>query len=700
LPDDAASAATVDAPGSADVEVLQRAAQYPLRPDAAKFEPTVQMRPGEKRRLALTVRRLQNSSGRTRLIVKAIAGTTYLRHEIDIALPGIESIRLLADGPPGSWQATAQGLVLHPWPNRRTEYRLRMINESGRDRVVDVAWLALNQRPTVTIPRSLLPGESADDLLQQLGPTRELIRYDETALPADRAIDMPFPKPPEKDEPFPANQNLATGVAWLGGEEAEDDAPPAPSVRHGILIMARDREAGQVLLRLIAFRPQRPQRYLRTRVDYNLARERIEIHVSPRDPSLVPPEGILVRCEFPQPLPPGTEAQIEGIIGAPNYEAELFVHVPPETRRMFPFALTADGFPRAFSYRVPCWSSLKDVAEASDQLTARILSPEPGTAFAAPAELLPIRLEVDAPQGAFENGRDVVEIGIDADRDREFRDEPTWKLYSDRQAEILLPAVGAGGRIEFAAQVGDFELRIPGSGYLNQRVNLLARVQAGNAEQWSEPVEIVLDAEPPRTLRVGLEPAGVAPMGETLLVSVVAGDEQLSGVAKVEVGFDIESNGRFSDELPPLPATRNEEGVWQVELPVDAPLELGPTTVLVRASDRVGNQSELTKVDVVVATPEQAEMLQQKATNRVSGFVRYGGLALADAEVVLLDETDAVYATRRTDERGHFVFPEVLLGIYRLKVRGLARNRPRLYEATLEVAAPPAKPLQLNIDLR
>ncbi|MCH5372819.1 MAG: hypothetical protein JJ992_02495, partial [Planctomycetes bacterium] len=422
-------------------------------------------------------------------------------------------------------------------------------------------------------------------------------------------------KPPKKDEPFPENQDLATGVVWLGGEEAEEDAAPPPSVRHGILVAARDRDAGQVLLRLIEFQPQRPQRYLRARVGYDLARERIDIRVSPVDPSLVPPDGIPVRCEFPTPLPPGTEAQIEGIIGSPNYYADLFIHVPPETRRVFPLVLTADGFPRSFSYRVHCWSSVKDVPETSDRLSARILSPEPGTAYAAPAETLGVQLQIDAPLGAFENGRDVVEIGIDADRDREFRDEPTWKLYSDRQAEIHLRAVGADGAIEFATQVGDFELQIPGSGYLNQRVNLLARVQVGDAQRWSDSVELILDAEPPKTLRVALKPARIAPMGKSLIATVTATDGQLSGVASVEAGFDVEGDGSFSDEMPPLPASRDDEGVWRVELPIDAPLELGQTTLLIRATDRVGNQSEMTKVDVVIVTPEEAEMLGRQGTN-------------------------------------------------------------------------------------
>ena len=292
----------------------------------------------------------------------------------------------------------------------------------------------------------------------------------------------------------------------------------------------------------------------------------------------------------------------------------------------------------------------------------------------------------------------MVEVGVDADRDREFRDDALLKLYSDRQAEILLKPLNANGTLRFETAVSDFKVHVPGGSLQNARVNLLARVQAGGWQQWSESVEVILDQSGPRVDQIRLFPDRVAVDGSELEVHVWGGDDQLSGIASVQVGFDVERDGEFSEQVAPVPAERGEFGAWIAKLPVNG-VELGPVTLLVQATDAVGNTSEIAKIGAEVISEEQATARRDAAVNRVIGTAVYGGVPVPNTEVTL--EGEVKLEPVRTNDQGRFVFVDVPPGTYKLFARGVARNRPRKIEiADVEVLPAPAKATSLQLELK
>ena len=131
-------------------------------------------------------------------------------------------------------------------------------------------------------------------------------------------------------------------------------------------------------------------------------------------------------------------------------------------------------------------------ADRDDVVAVRILNPKSGKSLSSPQVELPVDLEVDAPWGAFDERRDYIEIGLDRNRDRELRGDPTLKIFSDRQADVELLDWTGAGVLSVTARVGDLKLALPAAGLQNIRSNVLARVQVGAKVSWSEPVEVRL----------------------------------------------------------------------------------------------------------------------------------------------------------------------------------------------------------------
>lgn len=692
----------------------ERATWYPPRPDEAGLAATMEMGPGESRTFTLDIQRSTAAGRSTRLIVSAVAGTgvshSYPRHEIAVELPPVESFRVVPEGPPGGATEANDALVLHPWPNRATDYRFALANDGPADKKVTVELLGLTQPSAVSLPSWLLPATAADDLLRQHGPAVSLSRIEDLTLPTGgRPVSLPWPnvslKPDASEAPAAEPDDAAPGPAPAAAKPPE--GPPPPSVRFGLLFVVRDKETGRVALRRVDFRPQRPRRYVRASVGYDAVREQIRIRIAPRrsdggaagESRVVPPSGIRVQCQFARPLPRGTESQLTGLLRRDDDVVELYAQVPREEQRTETFYLHVDGYPRAFVFRVPCLEASSELPEVKDELAVRVTSPAPLRAFAAPAERVAVRFEVDAPAGAFESRRDWIDVGLDRDRDREFRDEPTLRLHSDRQAEVRLAGFGPAGQVRFGTEVGDFAVEVPAGGASNLRANVLARVQAGDAWRWSEPVEVVLDGTGPRIDSVVVRPDRDVVAGAELEVVVTADDGGLAGVEKVEAGFDVERKGRFAPSAPAVPAARLPDGGWLAKVPATAPP--GPITLLVRATDAAGNAGDFAKLPVRVLSKEEAEAAQKSATNRVTGVVRYGGVALPGAEVTLEGgEPVKRLGPELTDDRGAFTFPAVPPGAYKLKARGLTKNRPRIAERQITVDPPPARLQRIELDAK
>lgn len=690
---------------------------YPLQPAAIGGPASWEIASGAARDVRLVVRRKGAAGRSTRLIVKFVGHDFAVRHELNVLMSALDAITLVPSGFSGSWTRQESLLVLHPLPNQRTDFRFALANQGETEKTVDVEVLA-PQRPLVSPGVLSLPESEA---LDAIGPTESLGRNPRLKLPAGGQL-VPF-LPVGGDEPaesatsrlLPGGPERGVrldgqvGGAVNGGPEdapepaADATAPGAGRlaallgrrVNHGLLFVIRDGETKQTLFRRLEVRPLHPRAYLNVSVGYDLAQQRIEISVKPRDRDLIPPNGLKVRCETPEPLPPGSESRLEGTIAAPQFEARLYLRTPADEGRAQSLSIGAGNYPRAFFYRVPCGVASADLPEADDVLAVRVLAPETGKWYKAPVETIPVKVEVDAPRGAFANGRDMVEIGLDVDRDREFRGELSLPFSSDRQSEAATRGF-QGAVLPIETRVGDFEFDLPTGGLQNTRANVLGRVRVGNRSAWSAPVEVVLDGAPPVIRRVHLNPKTPPASGGEVEVIVSAVDGQMSGVDRVDVGLDPRLTGEFGADASPVPATPGEPTVWTAKVPL-ADVEPGQSQILVRAFDRAGNASPVTKLALTVL-PKQGDKDAQKAAavpGRIDGEVKYAERPIPNADVFLEGDVDPKTRKRKTvgatkaDAQGKFVFARVPPGTYVVRVRGLANNRMRLGSQEVKVVSPP-----------
>lgn len=694
-----------------------RAAEYPLRPDLADLPPTLRLTPGNAAELRLAVRGRGASARPARLVVKIIAGGEYVRHAADVHLASFDAVDLVVAGLPGTWTRHEDGLTLQTLPNRRTDYLFSVTNRSDAPRQVDVAFVSPGTVLPAGLPSGALPGDRADVLLAEFQPLLPLASVSDLTVPPGETVPLPFPAPPPAEAPPPA----ADAKAAPPKEEAEakdeptgvagfDQLTPLPN---GLLCIITDRGSGRKTVRPIRFAPQRPRRYVRADVAYNRREERIEIRVGMQNPSLFPPDGVTVRAELAEGSFEGTEAILEGRIEQPDGEAHLRIGVPEEFGRTVTLHLHVDEYPRAFIYRVECDRDADHLPEARGLHVVRLRPADDGGPYRVGTPSVPVVLEVDAPVGSFESGTDYVDVGVDQNRDRELWGEPVRRVTRDRQAEVALKQFAPGGQGAFVARVGDHRLDLPAAGVRNARVELLAQSVVKGQSAWSHPIEAIFDGSAPRLEGPRTNPAdGTVLLGDDLLVSVLAADGNLSGIAKVEGAFDRSRTGKFGEGAAPLPGLPAGEGRWVVKLPT-ADLKPGPQTVLLRATDRVDHESDYLKLRVRIVTPEEVARQKAAQTNSVSGSVLQGydpvpGVTVSIAPPEPKEKPPAGAKPPEpppkipdvtTDDQGKFVFPKVPVGPYVVKAGAVVKNRKRTATAPVVVVPPPARvePLQLKL---
>ncbi len=662
------------------IETIRRSALYPVRPLAGWIEPSAGLAAGQTLSIPFKIRRIGNGVGASKIVWKLISEKEYVRCEVPIDRADSKQLKLVTEGPTENWSENADGLVLHPWPNRTTEFRIGLVNE-GNARTVNVELYRLLNRGEVALPNGFVDAAVSREILNRLGNVEPLSSIPEVSLPESK---IPYWLTLQADK--------------AAAPATKPDEPPAlPSIRYGVVAVMTDKDSGEKLWRKIDFRVRHPRSYVEPRITYDAISERIVIRLQPAPGQIVPVNGITVHGQCLSSLPSGMERRLDGILTSTG-SLELVCQVPPRPGRKVTMALDIDGFPRAFVFDVPCWDTQSDVPLVMDAQRLSITQPESGLLIPGTKEQQKVSLQVDAFPGAFSNDRDVIEVGWDLDRDREFAGESTTKIYSDRQVNVDLLQM-KGDRLVVKARVDDLEVIIPAPPLRAANINLLARMSSAGETHWSQAIDVTADDQAPKITGSELMPDVVIKQGEDLNVTVGAEDKGLSGVALVQLQVDRKLNGLWDPAGAAIECARTAEGSWNGALPT-ADLIPGRINVMIRATDRAGNVSPISKTHFELLSVEQWQARQASAGVEVTGSISYSGGPLGGARIALENAKGEIVYQTKANNQGIFQFTKVAVGKYKLVGTGVAKNRPRRSESEVEVKQLSSAPLRLQLQAK
>ena len=669
-----------------------------LNGSAPPNPPSLTLNPGSRKVLKFVARRLGSRTSPTKLIVKASADDSAVRYECAVHVPIPETIELLIDGPAQSWTATTSGFQLHPFPNKRTTFQL-LVRNDGLSRVFDLELFPLERQLPASLPSGLLLKEQSEQFLRSLTLGPKLAAVTGFKLDADgrpHAIPLTGPLPPDPDKPLIDDKTgVIAGIAELP---------------FGALLIITEPANGTKIVKHLEFLPQRPRRYVTSRVQYQPELQVVNIAIRRRG-NAKPASQIKVRCELKSSSSPTAEPRRAiGEIAEDELETQFTLPVPMGAEGLT-LAIDVDGYPRAFRYQISSRLPGGEVAEDIGSLSIRASIPDSTALFACPRKFVNSNVEIDAPLDSLPEGQGYWEIGIDKGLDRELLRDSVVRFTIDRQARARLCGYLPDGRLVIDTSVGDFLVPLPADGVCNQRALIVAHANVSGRDAWSNPIEIVLDGSGPRVANIAVGPDRVLVSGKEVEVAATVTDGDLSGVAKVDVSFDLEGIGRFAKEPPPTPAILSQNGTWVAKLTTEK-MSPGSYLILVRATDKAGNQSEYGRFVAVLSSLVDLE--RQRAAVRVTfrGAVEFekgpvpgakvslefvepspkaAGAQAANSEKKVGDKsqtaanTSASFQPILTDDQGLFAFSKVPPGKFRLKAEAIIRNKTRKAELDIVI---------------
>jgi hypothetical protein len=626
------------------------------------------------------------SNGReTSLTISVRRGEKSETRRIPIRLPAPDVVDLLVHQIGGVAEQRIQGtdnFRLRPFPNRINSYRFALVNRSGRAKNVLVQWFSVPETPPGRQPSRELVLDASGGPRQGLAPITPPL---EMKLPAaEDAVPIRFP------EPKPA-------AVEKGAAKPEGTPAPPPLPTTGLACVIRDSAGGEAKwIKWVDFAARPPKEYVTPQVRYDAREGKIHIDVRATAaeglPPLSPETPIAIAWNTEGELGPDVAVKSEALITAPDQTAALYADVSPGADKKVLVRLAVDGYPRAFVYEVKCDRDRPEIRPDRDRRSVHFTAPLPDQAFRVPlAAPIPVELQVDAPEDAFRAPGDAVEVRIIAeDSNRELCPEQRRQFFNDRQTAIYLGQLTAQGEMKIQTRVGDFKISMAAAGLKNTKVRIAAELLLADRAAVRDSVRVALDAAPPVfEIRV---PGRPVPRGQNVMVWASVTDE-LSGIEKMEFGFDLQNNDEFDKKIEPLVVRQpSEDGTWRAALPTKD-LEPGQYRILVRATDRVGYAAKQRKLVTIGPAPDEAPPAAKTST--VNGRVALqDGRSLPGIRVTLRETGLAAV----TDAEGRFTFTDVPHGKYHIDAKGTGLGRE--LAGSKEIVLPaPVEPATVEVRL-
>jgi len=583
---------------------------------------------------------------------------------------------------------------LEPFANRTTDFAFQLRNLFDQPRTVTVQLFAARPGPGDDRPARKDPFDGFGQMRREFEKLSEPV---EVKLPASQKepepIDFSIPPAGEKNgkngkkEP-PAGagppEPKKSEPARKDKDEGADKSPPGKEISFGIACVIQEKATKKTWTKWVELKPVPPSDYVNPTIRYDPTERRVSVAVRLRDelrllPPLSPEEPVRIEWEIvdvanaefvKRPTRPLALAQA----GA---EDRLGVEGPAEENRTVRLSMTVDGWPRAMVFDVECRRDGK-VTPLGDLRQVRIKSPRPGQTFRAPLPRgtgLPVELQVDAPHDAFldpENAENALEVWLEAQGDTRTSSLKS-RFHGDRQAIFRLEKVGPLGLVRVRSEVRDYRFELDTQDTRDTRASVVARLVLRHPsrpdDKREDRVEIILDGLPPQ---LTVAAPSVADPDDVIPITLEIDD--LSGVKKIEYGFDRNSNGQLDDneKFPEIPAKGNKIELSVPTKEVKPALVPGQSYSLrIRVTDNVDLFSEKA---IPIAISQQAVM-PATTVGTIQGQVFYRTLGNTSVDWTRLSVVlEGTGRTAEGDLGGKFTFPNVPFGEYKVRAEGIAAN--------------------------